>query len=297
MNRFLLFSILLALGIVWGTTIPLTKIAVSTGHHPFVLIFWQSTMSAVILAIIMVFRRSRLVLDRSRILFFLVVALTGTLVPNTTSYLATFHLPAGVMALIIALVPMFSLLVALVFKLERFRFLRFGGVVLGALAISLIVLPDSSLPDPTKAVFVLLALVGPFCYGLEGNYLSVRQPRDTGPIATLFAGSVIGVLASFPLVLATGSFVSPLAGMGPPEWALVASTLMHIMAYAGYIWMVGKAGAVFASQVAYIVTPAGVLISMALLGEQHSAYIWIALLILLAGLALVQPRRDMVTVE
>ena len=173
------------------------------------------------------------------------------------------------MALIIALVPMFSLLIALSIRSEPFQMLRFAGVLLGAAAIALIVLPDSSLPDSSKALFVILALLAPFCYGVEGNYLAVRQPSDTGPVATLFGASVIGAAISLPLPLMTGSFINPLAtGMGSSEWALLANTLLHICAYIGYIWMVEKAGAVFSAQVAYIVTPAGVLLSMLILGER-----------------------------
>ena len=278
---------------MWGATVPLTKTAVSTGHHSIGLIFWQFLISAIVLFVITRIRGSRLVRDRRHLLFFLVICLTGTLIPNSASYSAAFYLPGGVMALTIALVPMFALLVALSVGLEKFQLKRLLGVVLGGTAIALLVLPQSSLPDPTKAIFVLLALVAPLCYGIEGNYLSVYQPADTGPVATLFGASILGTIISLPLSLATGTFINPVSnGIGTPELALIASTILHIIAYVGYIWMVGKAGPVFTAQVAYIVTPAGMLLSIALLGEQPSVYIWIAMALLLIGLFMVQPRSQ-----
>jgi drug/metabolite transporter (DMT)-like permease len=293
MNRWLLFLILFLFGVMWGITIPLTKIIVSTGHHPFGLIFWQSLISMVVLKVVTRLRRSQIVFDRQHLFFFATIAFTGTLIPNSTSYLAAFHLPAGVMALIIALVPMFSLMIALTARLEQFQWLRLAGVLLGATAIALIVLPESSLPDPTKAVFVLIALIGPLCYGIEGNYLSVRQPADTGPVATLYGASVIGTVVSLPVTLLTGSFINPFeTGIAASELALLGTIMLHIAAYIGYIWMVTAAGAVFAAQIAYIVTPAGILLSMVLLGEQPSAYLWSALAILLLGLFLVQPKEQ-----
>ncbi|NKB51700.1 MAG: EamA family transporter [Rhizobiaceae bacterium] len=296
MNRAVLFLILFTFGIMWGATIPLTKIVVSTGHHPFGLIFWQSLISVIVLYPLLKFRRSKLIIDRKHLLFFGTIAFTGTLIPNSTSYLAAFHLPAGVMALIIALVPMFALLIALTLKLEQFSWKRLSGVVLGAAAIALIVLPNSSLPDPSKAIFVIIALLGPFCYAIEGNYLSVKQPADTGPIATLFGASVIGTIVSFVVVLISGTFINPLeTGISAPELSLLATILLHIAAYTGYIWLVGKAGVVFSTQVAYVVTPAGVLLSVLFLGERNSAYIWLALAILLIGLFLVQPRQKQST--
>ena len=237
-------------------------------------------------------RRSRLVIDRSHIVFFTVIAFTGTLLPNTASYFAAFHLPAGVMALVIALVPMFALLVALTLRLERFQWRRLTGVLLGGTAIALLVLPDTSLPDPSKAIFILAALIAPMFYGIEGNYLSVKQPADTGPVATLFGASVIGSVVSLPLTLLTGTFLNPIgSGIGSSELALIANIGLHLVAYVGYIWLVNKAGPVFSAQIAYIVTPAGIVLSIFLLGEQPSTYVWLALVVLLIGLFLVQPRQ------
>ena len=51
-----------------------------------------------------------------------------------------------------------------------------------------------------------------------------------------------------------------------------------------------RAGPVFAAQVAYIVTLAGVVLGMAVLGEQNSGWVWLSLLLMMLGLALVQPR-------
>lgn len=293
MYRLVLTLILISIGTVWGATIPLTQIAVSTGHHPFGLIFWQALISSIILYVITRWRRSTLVFDGKHLVFFLVIALTGTLVPNTTSYMAAFHLPGGVMALTIALVPMFSLLVALVVGLESFVVKRLLGIVLGGTAMALLVLPQSSLPDPAKAIFILLALVAPFCYGIEGNYLAVKKPEDTGPIAAIFGASVFTALIAFVLTQSTSTFINPLqSGIGKPELALFVSSCFHIIAYTSYIWMVGKAGVVFTAQVAYIVTPAGIILSMITLNEEPSIYIWLAMFLLLVGLFLIQPKKQ-----
>jgi drug/metabolite transporter (DMT)-like permease len=92
-------------------------------------------------------------------------------------------------------------------------------------------------------------------------------------------------------MLASGQGIDPRAGFGAPEAALVASSLIHAAVYAGYVWLVGRAGAVFAVQCSYIVTISGVFWAMILLNETYSPYIWASLALMLAGLALVQPRR------
>ncbi len=52
----------------------------------------------------------------------------------------------------------------------------------------------------------------------------------------------------------------------------------------------GLAGPVFSSQVSYVVTLAGVFLSALILSESYSSWVWMALVLMLAGLTLVQPR-------
>ena len=291
MNRFRMATVLVAIGIVWGSTVPLTKVAVSTGHQPLGLIFWQMFIATVVLSAITMARRITIDLNRTTLFFFLVIGLLGTIIPNSFSYLAASHLPAGVMGIVIAAVPMFALVIALGLRIERPSFRRSIGVLLGAAAVVLLVAPDTSLPDPGKAVFVLVALVAPFCYGAEGNYIAVRAPVGVDPIVTLLGASALGCLISWPLAVGTGGWVNLFAPWSAPEWALLLSSGCHVVAYTSYIWLVGKAGPVFASQVAYVVTVSAVFLSSLVLNETYSGWVWSAMALMLAGLALVQPRK------
>ncbi len=281
---------LLAIGLIWGSTIPFTKIAVSSGHQPLGLIFWQLLFSSIVLSAISIVRRVKPVLNRRSLLYFLVIGLIGTILPNSFSYLAAAQLPAGVMAIIIASVPMFSLTIANTLRIERFSLIRSTGVLLGAAAVAILILPETSLPEPEKAIFVLVALVAPFCYGAEGNYIAARALREVDAVTTLLGASVLGTFIAAPLALASGTWVDLFAPWSAPEWALLFSSLFHVAAYSGYIWLVSMAGPVFSSQVAYVVTLAGVLLSALILSESYSGWVWMALILMLAGLALVQPR-------
>jgi drug/metabolite transporter (DMT)-like permease len=112
------------------------------------------------------------------------------------------------------------------------------------------------------------------------------------PVMALLGASAIGCLIALPLALATGGWVNPLVPWQKAEWALVLASLCHVVAYTGYVWMVGVTGAVFASQIAYVVTLSGVFLSSILLSELYSGWVWSALALMVAGLAMVQPRRS-----
>ena len=281
---------LLIMGAGWGITSPLSKIAVSTGHQPLGLVFWQMVIGAVLLGAIVFVRGGRLALGRRQITLYLAIALLGTILPNTASYRAAAHLPAGVMSIVIAMVPMFAFPIALALGQDRFSIARVVGLGLGLGGVALLVGPEASLPDRAMVAFIPLALIAPFFYGLEGNFVGKFGTAGLDPIEVLFGASVFGAVLSFPLALGFGHWLNPLGGFGAPESALVLSSIVHALVYAGYVWLVGRAGAVFAAQVSYLVTIFGVGWAMLILDEAYSGYIWGALGLMLLGMFLVQPR-------
>ena len=281
---------LLIMGAGWGITSPLSKIAVSTGHQPLGLVFWQMVIGAVLLGAIVFVRGGRLALGRRQITLYLAIALLGTILPNTASYRAAAHLPAGVMSIVIAMVPMFAFPIALALGQDRFSIARVVGLGLGLGGVALLVGPEASLPDRAMVAFIPLALIAPFFFGLEGNFVGKFGTAGLDPIEVLFGASVFGAVLSLPLALGFGHWLNPLGGFGAPESALVLSSIVHALVYAGYVWLVGRAGAVFAAQVSYLVTIFGVGWAMLILDEAYSGYIWGALGLMLLGMFLVQPR-------
>ena len=108
-----LIALLVMLGIGWGVTQPLAKIAVSEGYRHFGLVFWQLAIGAVALGIVSAVRRKGLPMTGAHLRFYALIALIGTVLPNSASFKAAVHLPAGVMSIVISLVPMFAFPIAL----------------------------------------------------------------------------------------------------------------------------------------------------------------------------------------
>jgi len=289
-GRLGLLGLLLVIGAGWGATLPLAKIAVSTGHGPLGLIFWQLVIGVVILGAIQLLRGRPLALGRGPFVVYLVIALTGTLLPNSASYVAARHLPAGILSITIASVPMMAFPLALALGVDRFGRARLAGLGLGLLGVVLIAAPEAGLPGPGMAAWIPLALVAPFFYAVEGNYVARWGTAGCGPIEVLLGASLLGALIALPLALGSGQWIDPLEGLGRAESALILSSTIHALAYSGYVWLIARAGAVFAAQVSYVVTGTGVLWAMGFLGERYSSWVWLALAAMMAGLFLVQPR-------
>jgi len=211
--------------------------------------------------------------------------------PNWFSYTASAELPTGIISIIIALVPLFSLPVALFMGFERLSVQRIFGALCGAASIALLIAPEACLPDPSKYIYVLVMMVAPLLYGMEGNFLTYMGERGLGAVQVLFGSTVVGLVLSVPLSLASRQGISPFQTWSAPIWAIIIAAVINAMAYAGYIWLIRRTGPVFSSQVAYLVTGWGVLISMLILGERYSVWVWGAMGFMLLGIALVRPRK------
>jgi drug/metabolite transporter (DMT)-like permease len=288
-GRWVFIAVLLWLGIGWGSTHPLGKIATETGHGPFGLIFWQQVVMVAVLGAIALVRRKGLSLTRPALRFYVIVAVLGTLIPNGTFYVSVAHLPAGIMSIIIATIPMLAFPMALALGMDRFSALRLTGLALGLLGVALLAAPGAALPDAAMLAFLPLALIGPLFYAIEATYVAYRGTQGMDALQAMLGASLAGLILCFPVMLVMGQGYWP-APFGRDDAALALSSALHALLYASYVWLAATAGSVFASQSSYLVTGAGILWAMALLGERFPPLVWLALAVMLAGVALVQPR-------
>lgn len=295
-NLILIFA-LVVIAAVWALTFPLTKIAVLGGYRNFGIIFWSSTISVVVLGALVRMRGLNLPLQPAALARYFFVAFFGTVLPSAASYTAAEHLPAGVIAVCMPMIPLLSLALAISLGLDSATPGRLLGLALGVSGVLMITLPDASLPDSTQAVYVLLVLLAVLCYAIEGVGLGRIGRAGLDPVQLLLGASVISLIVTLPIAVATGTFITPVLPFSVADYAVLLSGLANTIAYVGYVWMVGRGGAVFASQVAYVVTGFGVLWSMALLGESYSIWIWGAFIVIIAGLFLTQPRPKPTLVE
>lgn len=284
-----LWMVLIGVGLAWGATGPITKLAVSTGNHPIGITFWDVAISAAVLSLILIALRRPLPLSRQHLVFYAICGLLGTVLPNAFSYTAYKHLPVGVNVIILSLVPMTTLLLSLPFGIDRAEPRRLAGLALGVLAVLMIAVPDTSLPSPDLAFWVLLPVAVALFYSGENVYMAIRRPEGLDALQIITALSWAAMFMLIPLLpLADAWF--PIWRFGPAELAIIANSALHIVAYTGFIWLISTAGPVFAAQVGYVVTGSGVILGMIIYDERHSLWIWGALALIVVGLSMVKPR-------
>lgn len=281
---------LVLMGAGWGATQPMTKLAVSTGYGPFGLLFWQMVVGAALMGGVCALKRVPLPLHGRALRLYFILAMIGAVLPNTISYMAAVHLPAGVMSLLLSVIPMFAFVIALAVGNGGFRWRRVIGLSFGLLGVLIIIAPSVDLGQEIPVFWAALYLVTALFYAFEGNYIAKWGTEGLNPFQVMLGASLTGGIIVTPVMLATGQFITPQAPLPLPQLALLGACVIHVLVYTAYVWLAGAAGAVFTVQVSYLVTGFGLLWAWALLGEGYASTVWVALGAMFVGMYLVQPR-------
>ncbi len=290
-TRLWAWLVLLFAGVVWGLSFSLARMAVEGGGDPLGITLWQAGLGAVFLLAVTTGRRKTISFRGNLLVLYVICALLGTAVPGVLFYHAAAHVPAGVLAITVTLVPILTVFLALLLGVERLAVFRLLGVLCGLLAVVLLVAPEGSLPDASAVFWVLVACLASVCYAAENMVIALRMPDRASPFMVACGMHLMATAILAPVVFAADSFVVLAWPWGQVEWAILGLGAGNALAYSLFIYLVNRAGPVFASQVAYVVTLSGVFWGMAIFGEEHSPWVWLSLAVMLGGLAMVTPRR------
>ncbi len=284
--------LLLLAGLIWGATFSLAKIAAEGGGHPIGINYWQSLIGAFYLLLIAMVGRQKIPFNRASVWFYVVCGLLGSAIPGVLFFYAASRVSPGVLSITVATVPILTFAAAALFGIEKLRVGRVLGVLCGMLSIVLLVGPKQSLPDPSAVPWVLATLIAAVCYASENLFIATRMPAGAGPVTIATGMFIAAAVITTPVVFAVDAFVPLVWPWGPVEWAIIGMATLSVTAYSIFIFLVTHAGPVFASQTAYVVTFSGVFWGLLIFDEQHSSWIWAALIVMLGALALVTPRRS-----
>ena len=286
------WATLLAMGLSWGLSFSLARVAAVGGVHPLSLTFYEAAVAGVILVAVSFVGRRRIPVTRALVPYYLASGLLGMVLPAAIFFYAAAHVPAGILAITLAVIPMVTFVASALLRLESFALGRGAGVLLGAIAIVLLVGPQQSLPDPAQLPWVLFALLAAACYAAFNVMLALWKPRGATPDAATLGMFVAAALIMSPVLYATGTFVPFGWPWTEVEWAMLGLGIINAVSYSLFIRLVESAGPVFTSQTANLVTLFGVLWGIVIFGEQHSAWVWLSLATMMLALSLVAPRRS-----
>ncbi len=290
-GRLLPAGLLLFLGSIWGLNASIAKLAGLNGVAPVGFTTWQMSGAAVFVTAACLASGRRIRFDRAHLVYYLAVGIVGTGLPSVNLVTALEHLPAGVAAIALSMVPLFSYGMSLLARYERFDRWRCVGILLGFAGVLLIALPEASLPDPEDAGWFLMLLLTPFLYGFSSVAAARFRPAGSGSMPLAAGMLLVLALGLWPTAFLLGDVFAPALPPDTATWAVLVAVAVAAVAYITYFEIIRLVGPVATSVVGYIVTATGIGWGMLFFGERHSVYVWAAVGVIFAGLALVNGRQ------
>ncbi|MDA9639697.1 DMT family transporter [SAR116 cluster bacterium] len=290
-GRIVPWLIILTMGTSWGLGFSLAKIAFQAGGLPIGVAFWQLLIATILVFCLTNLLRDPVPFTPHHLRNYLLVSILATSIPATCFMFAAGQVPAGIIAITIAIVPMLTYAFMVILSKEKVSLVRMSGIACGAVAILLIVVPETSLPSREAIPWILVACIGPLCHALNNINLTRPAVSKISPLHLIFGGNLLGAAILAPIAIATDQMFMPSIPFGRLEWAIMGIAVINSMTYAVFIMVIKHAGPVFASQTGYLVTICGVFWGMYLFDEAHSSWVWAALITMIIGVSLVSPRR------
>ena len=201
--------------------------------------------------------------------------------------------PAGITALLIALMPVWVAVFGRVLFGERLTRLVGAGIVVGLVGVAILVAPTSgglSL-DPLGLAAVL---VSPISWGLGSLYASHRARLPGHPLVAAAIQMILGGLVLSTAALATGEVAGFSLGAVTSDawWAFVyLVTIGSLVGYTTYGWLLRVAPLPKIATYAYVNPVVAFVLGAILLGEELSPRTILAAAVIVTAVALIVTAR------
>ncbi len=275
--------------IVWGTTYLGIAIALET-VPPLLLTGTRFVVAGLIMLAIARFRGETVPRDRKTLANLALIGFLMVGVGNLAVVWAEQWVPSGLAALLVATAPFWMAIIELFRKSgERISVQSGIGMLLGFIGVALLVTPRGS-GGAFGLYFLLGALaiqVGGICWQLgsaHGKYNLKHVPLlSSAALQMLFGGAIVTVAG-----LAIGE--APRFALTPRTFAAMAYLTIFgsVIAYSAYVFALAHMRTTHTSLYAYVNPVVAVFLGWLILSEPLTAVSVLAMVVILAGVALVQ---------
>jgi drug/metabolite transporter (DMT)-like permease len=279
-----------SLSLAWGFAFLLIAVALAS-FQPLTLVAARLLLGAAALYGIMRWQGQRLPASGRWWLLFTALSITGNLIPFTLITWAEVHIASGQAGLLMALVPLSTLVLAHFFiAREQITGRRLAGVALGFCGVAVLVGADALRGLGGPALVAQLAVVAAtFSYAVN-NIFAKRLPPLNGLViatGTLLAGGIIMLPAALWLEQPWQLPVTRNAWLAAAALGLFSTGLATWM----YFIVVSEVGPNFVSLINYLIPLLSFGAGALLLGEPVHSWQFAGLIAVCGGIALCQPQR------
>ena len=288
-------ALLFAAGFFIGLIFPLGRMAGEAGIPPLAFAALAAAGASLVLAAVTRLAGERIPLRRRTLVYAAIAGQLTFALPFGMLVVVIPHLGSGIPAILQSLAPIATLGIVLALGLERPNLLRTLGLATG-MAGALVILVSRNaggLGAEAGIGWYLAALLTPAALAAGNVFRTTAWPAGEGalPLATLTlaaAAAGLGLAVLADVLLAGGD---ALGGLGSAWWMVAAQAIATGVGYAFFFRLQQIGGPVYLSQISYVNTAVGVAFAVLLFGEHLSLWVWLAVALVFAGVAIVNRTR------
>lgn len=277
--------LLIFAGLVYSILFPFNQIATENSVPALGYVVWLSLGGGALMLLICKVSGKLPKLTQRHLVTYIIGGILSISAPMSLLALAAAKLPSSVITMIVVLSPLLSYLFALTVKLDTFRWLGLLGFLCGLGGVLLILVPDASLPDPNMVTWVLITLLAPVFLALFNIFIDTYAPPDESSLrlgtGILLAAGII----MLPFTALLGDFHLFPGKNTEGDMAILYATIINVVRWWLIFILIKMAGAVFVSQIAYVIVLGGFGWQALFFGSTVSSFIWGAAALLLIGLS------------
>jgi drug/metabolite transporter (DMT)-like permease len=284
-----IWAALLVIYLVWGSTYLAIRVVVVGGMPPLMSAGVRFVVAALILAAYLALRRgaSSLRLSRGEWLGSAFVGLALLLGGNGLVMLGERDVPSALAALIIAVIPLYVVVLRFIFG-ERVAPATAVGVVAGVAGVAVLIVPRGI--DGTVALGGMLMLLAASASWSIGTYYSKRVELPADLLSSTYAQMLVGGVG----LLVTGAAFGELGLVQPERFGSDAVLSLgylivfgSVLAYTAYTWLLRHAPVSKVATYAFVNPVVAIVLGVALLGEDINVTMLIGAAMIVASVALV----------
>ena len=283
------YAMLLFLGISWGSAFMFIGVAVKS-VPPTTLTAVRCVIASIALLAVARAMGHAIPRDRRNWLLYLALGLTNSGIPFILISLGQTRIDSSLAAILIATVPLFTLVLAHVFTEDKSTPRRTVGALIGFGGIILLVGPTALAGIGGDVAAQLMIVGGALCFAI--TQILVKRYRGGPPIVGAGCSIACSAIWTIPLALVLDRpwQVEPtlLATGAAVVLALVSTAATHFV----FFLLIGRTGPQFVTMNNYIAPGVGLLLGVALLGEQPHWTAYAALAVIVTGIAVATRRTQ-----
>ena len=285
-------ALLILLGFLWSARLAAIKAAGLSGIPVHVTISLSVLGVAILLSALAIQRGTWPPTDKSTVRFYILSGALGFILPFILENLAAPHLSVFAFMIIIATMPILTLLLSAVLKIEKPEWRQYVAIGLG-FGVAILIAGDTvgnAMTQGAEWVWIVLAFGVPLLYAVNTLFIASRWPSSADAVHVAHAQALIISVAAIVGSVATGAISEwYLAELNVPAIAGIA--FFEALALLVFLKTTRDYGATFVSLANYVSIVFAAILGAFLFGDRLTWLSAAAAVVLILSLSVNQSRR------